>query len=454
MDPNNQNPTIPGPMPATEDAGVGVPVPPPFPPVVEEPDAVPPPVVETKQKKKWGTSALVGAIGAILVLVMGVFVGTMVVSNLQNKINPEKKAAQADDDCKAAGGCFNGAECIPAGDSRPQVNADSGCSYKCAGPGQWELLSCPNGGGAGSPEADLGCGGTGQYPCAGGKCDGNLQVPSVQGDDKCGQPLTGGGGDTKDKQGCVGSECPAGTQEVKWINGTATIPPCCVGWRYTCQGDVLDRGCTKSAIKTEGPIRQGSVSVNPVACGTTVQADVSCYPISNGVCQSNSSNFSTSFKNAYGGTCTTQQQMVDCGGVCNTSDTRSRNGCLDGLSCTLRGGNTVCWGARCESGPTLTPTPTPPPSKSATCQRLEYYRGGAQISLADIHVGDVITVRGFASANNTTVSNIRFTVNAGGVAQVYSGTGLQLVGALWQADSPPITIAATSYSISATPIFP
>jgi len=71
----------------------------------------------------------------------------------------------------------------------------------------------------------------------------------------------------------------------------------------------------------------------------------------------------------------------------------------------------------------------------------------------DIRVGDVITVRGFASVNNTTVSNIRFTVNAGGVAQVYSGTGLQLVGGLWQADSPPITIAATSYSISATPIF-
>jgi len=469
MDPNNQNPTTPGPMPSTEDAGVGVPVPPPtVPHIVEEPVVTPAPtpvipVVETKPKARWGKGALVGAIGAILVLVVGVFVGTGVVTNLQNKVNPEKKAAQADDDCKTAGGCFNGAECIPAGDSRPQTNADSGCSYKCVGPGQWELLSCPSGGGAGSPEADLGCGGTGQYPCGGGvdrcsgKCDGNLSCPSVQGDDKCGQSLTSGGGDTKDKQGCVGNNCPGGNQEVSWVNGTAVIPPCCVGWRYTCQGDVLERGCTLSAFKKEGPIRQGSVSVDPVACGTTVQADVSCYPIENGVCQSGGNSLPTSFKNAYGGTCVTQQQMVDCGGTCSTSDTRPRNGCLDGLSCTLRGGNTVCWGTRCEtSEPTPTPTPTPPPASSASCQRLEYYRDGAMLpgGKNDIRVGDVITVRGFASVNNTTVSNIRFTVNAGGVAQVYSGTGLQLVGGLWQADSPPITIAATSYSISATPIFP
>ena len=76
------------------------------------------------------------------------------------------------------------------------------------------------------------------------------------------------------------------------------------------------------------------------------------------------------------------------------------------------------------------------------------------IAQNQIQVGDQVVFRGFASAVNTTVTAINFAVSQNGVVTSYAGTGLQLVGGLWQADSPTITIVAASYSVTATPIYP
>ncbi|KKU03116.1 MAG: hypothetical protein UX52_C0001G0066 [Candidatus Amesbacteria bacterium GW2011_GWA1_46_35] len=111
------------------------------------------------------------------------------------------------------------------------------------------------------------------------------------------------------------------------------------------------------------------------------------------------------------------------------------------------------------SGPTPTPRPTPtpaptPPPTSSMCQRIDILRNGVVIAQNQIQVGDQVVFRGFASAVNTTVTAINFAVSQNGVVTSYAGTGLQLVGGLWQADSPTITIVAASYSVTATPIYP
>lgn len=426
MDPNNQNPTTPGPMPATEDAGVGVPVPPPtVPPVVEEPNAVPPPVVETKPKKKWGTSVLVGAIGAVLVLVVGVFVGTTVVTNLQEKVNLEKKAADecvlpafdSVDECtqsclagcplssypqECAAGCPS--ECVNLCAGGPPTNTCG--NGACDAPGETST-NCPQDCGGGAPVAPPPTSGgnwnqctssTGPIPC------GSCLVKSVEpGTMTFGCELNCGGS----AGNCPGGSAGNYTIAHRWFHcknkGSAPCGPGTGSTDHDGEGNLGGPG--RWDISGQNLINGSGTFPNP-GCGR-VQVDVQ---------------MSASGTNVAGDVWDSE---IDCGGGPPPSETPS-------------------------------PTPTPPPSGSAACQRLEYYREGALLpgGRNDIRVGDVIKVRGFASANNTTVSNIRFTINAGGTASVYSGTGLQLVGALWQADSPPITITATSYSISATPIFP
>ncbi len=82
------------------------------------------------------------------------------------------------------------------------------------------------------------------------------------------------------------------------------------------------------------------------------------------------------------------------------------------------------------------------------------YRGGTEITLAEIKLGDVIVFRGFANAVNTTVSKMTFVLTKGGVAQAPVDETASLVGGLYQADYQVTISEATSYSVTATPISP
>ncbi|KKS88011.1 MAG: hypothetical protein UV64_C0033G0006 [Parcubacteria group bacterium GW2011_GWC1_43_11b] len=529
MDPTNQNPITPGPMPSTEDAGVGVPVPPPtqsVPPVVEAPVATPPtppsvpPAVQTKPK--WGKGALVGAIGAVLVLVVGVFVGTMVVSNLQNKVNLEKQAGLACSTYSSDEALCRGIGCEWS-KSTTEVCNDVDVSSNCQS--DWNFNQCS--------EVHLGCsftaGQTQTVTCSGlsetacnnsgctanyGSCARDLDIQgglnacsytsksSCEGDGRCiwntgtFKSCTGGTKTTTSPSSCTGTYKSGTTQKCSSIDTYSCVSPATSGSsctdggtrgytrsinasigvtssdaatcynncqdKATCQLMISGFKCNSNDSATEGcqdnprVIRTIDVSNNGQlsscvtasfdtswTCGSQ-QVDILCQD-KTGVHNNNGSRGYLAFMSTAAATaCTTAETPPQ--KTCNQTCTATSE-CQTGLTCDV-GRNNTCWAASCE-------TP-PPPSNSASCQRLEYYRDGALLTggRSDIRVGDVITVRGFASVNNTTVSNIRFTVNAGGVPQVYSGTGLQLVGGLWQADSPPITIVATSYSISATPIFP
>ncbi len=100
------------------------------------------------------------------------------------------------------------------------------------------------------------------------------------------------------------------------------------------------------------------------------------------------------------------------------------------------------------------PTPTPTPVAVSQCQQVNILRGGTQIQAADIKLGDTIIFRGFASATNTTVSKIRFTITKGGVAQTPVEVPATLVGSLYQADYQITADLATSYSVTAEAVSP
>ncbi len=77
-----------------------------------------------------------------------------------------------------------------------------------------------------------------------------------------------------------------------------------------------------------------------------------------------------------------------------------------------------------------------------------------EITPADIQLGDTIVFKGFASAVNTTVSKLRFTLTKGGVPQSPVDVNTTLVSGQYQADYSVNIDTATSYSVSTAPISP
>ena len=111
----------------------------------------------------------------------------------------------------------------------------------------------------------------------------------------------------------------------------------------------------------------------------------------------------------------------------------------------------------CAAGPTPTPTsiPTPtPPGSSFQCQQLKIFRGGVEITATQIQQGDVIVFRGFASATNTTVSKLSFTLTKGGVAQTPVEINVKPNTIPYEADYTIAIDTATSYSVTVVPISP
>ena len=115
--------------------------------------------------------------------------------------------------------------------------------------------------------------------------------------------------------------------------------------------------------------------------------------------------------------------------------------------------------------PSLTPTPTDvPPTATLVptlvigtyqCQEIQLIRDGVQIAMADVQVGDRITFRGFAGANNTSVSSLRFILTKGGVAQAPVEVGVSGVATgRFQADYEIVIDEATSYSMRVVPLSP
>lgn len=130
------------------------------------------------------------------------------------------------------------------------------------------------------------------------------------------------------------------------------------------------------------------------------------------------------------------------------------------------GGQTSAGIAVCAKGisvasvPTVTPSntptnsPTPTTVPVTTCQQLEMYRGGVRITPDQIRRGDTITLRGFASAVNTTVSQIRFRITLGGTAQTPVLVPATLQGGVYRAEHQITINSATTYSITIEPVSP
>jgi hypothetical protein len=99
----------------------------------------------------------------------------------------------------------------------------------------------------------------------------------------------------------------------------------------------------------------------------------------------------------------------------------------------------------------LTPTPTPNPITQ--CQNIKLFKGDVAITSADVHKGDTVTFRGFASATGTTVSKIRFTVTIGS-AVTTTDVNTTLVGGMYQADHNLTIDTANTYSVAIAPVSP
>lgn len=494
MDPTVSNPPIQS-LPTTEDATpVSIPTPQPS-PTPPAPQPVPTPIIpEVKSRPKWGTGALVGAIGAVLVLVIGLAVGTGLVSNLQEKLNPEKKAGAT---CQT-GECEAGGVCFPNGTVDGATNTDSGCVYSCSNGAWTNPHNCPGGGGGNnSPEGNLGCGGSGQYPCTqygaggqcGGKCDGSLVCPSSSGNDKCGTATTsdsGGSGNNGTPELIAASNIPHACYGCYYNRSTCNVDQCraalvnlhnavcpnngidpniavdsqtirdfinncysqpvvgssitvvpngCVAYRFNCPGMTIETATNGCNAGQDTTFSAGQTVSFGSSCGIQ-QIDFSC----NGSTIAHRSQYTPC------GSTTITPPPLECGAEC-AGNTLPNSGCATDLTCSPTNG--VCFASRCASNP----TPTPTPISGSACQRIDILRDNQVISKDQIKVGDVITFRGFATAQNTNISSMRFTINQGGTPQTYTGTNIQKIVDLWQADSPPITIAATSYTVSVTPVY-
>ncbi len=78
----------------------------------------------------------------------------------------------------------------------------------------------------------------------------------------------------------------------------------------------------------------------------------------------------------------------------------------------------------------------------------------ANPTLDKIQVGDVVTFRGTATAVNTTVSALKFTLTKGGVAQAPVSKTATNVSGQYQADFTVTVDTATSYAVSSVPVSP
>lgn len=245
---------------------------------------------------------------------------------------------------------------------------------------------------------------------------------------------------------------------------TFNIPVGCVGVRYTCPDvNSLATGCSgKDPSKGYQEVRGGSLTFLNNFCGTQ-QLDISCDTSKSGF---------DAFKSIYTCGTATPQASVSEKSYCNGPCTPGGDSCNTGLSCQSRDNKNVCWGTVCEGfsapqvttqdvpGPTPTPTappgPTPTPTATPTfqCQQIQILRGGVVITPSQILLNDNIVFRGFASASNTTVSSMLFTITINGVAQTPVSLPATLVGTQYQADYPYTISQATSYSASVSPISP
>ena len=77
-----------------------------------------------------------------------------------------------------------------------------------------------------------------------------------------------------------------------------------------------------------------------------------------------------------------------------------------------------------------------------------------QITAAQIQQGNTIIFRGFATATDTTVSKLRFTLTKASVAQTPVDVVATLVSAQYQADYQVVIDQAVSYSATVVPISP
>lgn len=386
-------------MPSTEDSGVGVPVPPPTvpPPTTSQ---TPIPVVEVKPKPKWGKGALVGVIGAILVLVIGVFVGTSVVTNLQNKINLEKKAGDTGDCQRDITGACNSACC--------------GASPDCP---SGQTCNIPNGYCQSGKSCNVSSGGGYHQACDGSSC---VNQPCPNNAASCANDCTS-------NSQCSSSPPLTPIGDCRYVNSGQTV---------SVTGDCSGYSFRGLVFRCNGPL-----SLSP----TGRCEDKGIHPGFEAITFDQTGITSVSL----GSVPNCKSKQADLTVVSRPNNRLSG----DELPGTPRVPNYVLADGN-QSGCGSTPTPTPTPPTSYQCQQVKVFRGGTEITASQIQLGDTIVFRGFASAENTTVSKIRFVLTKGGVDQSPAEVNATLVGALYQADYQVTINSATSYTVVATAISP
>lgn len=326
--------------------------------------------------------------------------------------------------------------------------------------------------GAGTPNQCIWCGGAGQ-----GACDSSCQS-SLGSGLQCDSGYTFNSG----KGQCEYTGSTTGATSANDFGGNAgvyaSLGPACDNFTTPGPGTtgLKCHGEVKINICPNGPNQSSPVCIVPSP--TVITGDVDCVSIANQNCafvqldvaggRGSMTCYPTSYSSCGGGT-TAQALMGGTTATTTTTTTTTTNGgggptptpplpppsCND--TCTTNAGcpsNLTCSGGFCRNSQCTTETNCICPGSSFLCQQLKTFRGGVEITAAQIQKGDTIVFRGFASTINTTISKLRFTLTKASVAQTPVDVTAILTSGQYQADYQVVIDQAVSYSVTVVPISP
>lgn len=505
MNPDSSTPVTPPPPPPVENI---TPPPAPTPPPVQSVSTPPPPPpagIVTKPKVKWGKGQLIAGLIVFMVLTAGLMAGILL---SQRNQNPKPSSAAVcstpgvqesfcdtasgteqvachtcGTDNQWANGCTSAPSCSPCGpsgpDSDPNNNTTCGNSPTptggaptCANTGQpitlYRKFTCPNGCFKDTDNV--------------WRCNSNEQDSTT--------PISLGGacGQVDEIDGsnafCGTYEYTCGNSACQPAQSSPTpVPLSCVS--ATISRTTLQPGQTFTITTTASPNANTFTYVvynldNLYSPGNAKPVCIAGGTDTTGQCPANSHllTFADTFATAQttnthtftyaqifvadanNGGAIVQHASITSFLALNTGETtHSTASCINAISAaaapTLTPTPTLPPGIT----PTVTPLPSPTPVPLAQCQQVTVFsivRAGTAIAsptLAKIQKGDVVTFRGFATATNSTVTSIDFTLVKGGVTQPVVHKTPTLVAGVYQADDTITIDQATSYAMSASPTY-
>lgn len=499
MNPDPNQPITP-PIPPVE-SDVTPPAPPPAPPTpVEIPQTTstppPPPAtgITTDTKVKWGAGKVVGAIVVVVVLVAGLAAGIFLSQRQQNVVKTPAAVCAPNDVLEKYCDSSNQTACHKCVNNQWEEHSAGDCSSLTCEPcgPSGNNTTCSSGGntgGGGGTCDSLSCTATSSqfvrhFVCStrliGGKCD--LTAP--------GAVVISDTGDNRSLKTATyfGQACTS--EQIDIFNDIADPYTNSNGYVTSIQRDNDFSNCggtVPTATPTPGnhdpsgfagvscePNAQMTIrgsATDPDAANTSLQlhlyfdsdpSDNNAAVLTDTVTATNG-RFSRVLPNTvarYAGTgpavvLNDNQNHVVKAYAINAPGTAGANHELTNSPITF----TFAGCAGPTATPTTPPTPTPTIPGSASCQQVTIVKimhSGSEVanpSLAKIQKGDVVTFRGFATATNTVVTNINFILTKSGTAQTPVSVVPTLVSGTYQADFSFTADIATTYSVSASPVY-